>query len=124
MYLKFQPNENELDHVERLALAHIRLSSYEWDEIVGPKPQGFDELPEYTRPNLFTGKRKLCKSDYVRPAMTAIESIVGAANISRVWWKYGLGRTEEEWSRWYCSSECLLTNQITQPLKEILQRIR
>lgn len=107
MYLEIQPNENELDRVERLALAYCRLNSYEWDEIVGPKPEGFDDLPEYTAPNLLTGKRKLCKSDYVRPAMIAIESIIGAANISRVWWKYGLGRTEKEWLWWYCSAKRL-----------------
>lgn len=124
MYLKVRPNKNDLDRVERLALAHIRLSCYEWDEIVGPKPHGFDNLPKYAKPHWLTRKRKLSRSDYVRPAMTAIETVIGAANISRVWWKYGLGRSEEEWFQWYCSAECLLTNQISEPLKEILQWLR
>ena len=107
MYLTVTPNENELDRVERLALAYIRLNSYEWDEIVGPKPHGFDDLPVYTKPHWLTGKRKPSQSGVVRPAMNAIESIIGAAAISRFWWKYGLGRTEEEWFRWYCSPERL-----------------
>lgn len=112
MTLKVQPNELELDRVERLALAYIRLDNYEWDAIVGPKPPGFDRLPTSTKKYPLIIRRKLCKADYVRPAMIAIESIIGKANISRVWWKYGLGRTEEEWFRWYCSPDCLLTNQI------------
>ena len=98
-------DESRLTQNERLALAYGRLSGYLWDPILGPKPEGFDDLPRYTEPRRFTRKRTPCKSDFVRPAMKAIESIIGEAATSRFWWVYGLGRTEEEWFRWYISPD-------------------
>ena len=41
------------------------------------------------------------KSDYLTPAIEGIKSIIGEANISRCWWKFELGKTEEEWRQWY-----------------------
>lgn len=87
--------------IDRLGLAYCRLNTYEWDEILGPKPDGFDNLPKWAKKKWPFSKKKRTKSDYVRPAMRAIERIIGETNCSRCWWVYGLGRTEEEWFRWY-----------------------
>ena len=42
MYLN-EEQEKKLNYVDRLGLAYCRLNSWEWDDAVGPKPEGFDE---------------------------------------------------------------------------------
>lgn len=97
------------DMVDRLGLAFCRLNCYEWDEIVGPKPEGYDELPDedsFSIKKILNHKkyrRNPSKYEYIHPAIEAIKSIIGDANCSRCWWIYKLGRTEQEWFRWYCS---------------------
>lgn len=93
-------DESKLSKKDRLGLAWCRLNCYAWDEILGPKPSGFEAMPDFSTKQLFRKKRQ-CKHDYVLPAMRAIESIIGRANISRCWWLFQLGRTEEEWFQWY-----------------------
>ena len=95
-------DENALDRIDRLGLAHCRLNGWEWDEIVGPKPEGFDEMPLS-----IPGKKWApgTRSYYIGPARTGIENIIGEANTSRCHWIFNLRRTEEEWLRWYCSTE-------------------
>lgn len=90
-----------MEIIDRLGIAYCRLICYEWDDIVGPKPEGFDELPDRTQESCFFRRKKPCKADYVVPAYMAIKEIIGEANASRCWWVYKLGRTEEEWFRWY-----------------------
>lgn len=101
MYLN-EKQEKELNYVDRMGLAYCRLNNWEWDEIIGPKPDGFDELPWYDNRKFKKFRKKIrTKSDYLTPAIEGIKSIIGEANISRCWWKFELGKTEEEWRQWY-----------------------
>lgn len=76
--------ENWEAMTERLAFAWERLNRYEWDAgLLG-------EMPE-----------NISKTDACRNAMMAIEAIIGDANISRFHHVFTLGKTEEEWFRWY-----------------------
>ena len=104
-------DESKLGRTDRLCLAYWRLNRYEWDDIVGPKPEGFDVLPDWL-PDKAQQKRKklrrrgcslppMSKSDHVGPPMRTIRSIVGEANLSRCLWVYFRGKTEEEWLQWY-----------------------
>ena len=96
-----QVDESKLSKTERLALASCRLNRWEWDEYIGPKPEGFDEMPCYDpKPN---GKREIfpTKADYIAPAVTAIEKIIGEAEVSKFYWIHELGRDEEAWMKWY-----------------------
>lgn len=93
-----------LNKTDRLGLAYIRLRCVLWDEILGPKPEGFDDLPKFSedikrpfRPRQHTRS----KYDYTNAAAEAIEEIIGEANISRFRWVVVFGKTEEEWLRWY-----------------------
>lgn len=101
-------DEATLNRTDRLGLAYCRLNLYEWDNILGPKPSGFDDLPDYLPTRRRRKLRRVCsgaypmsKEDYVKPAMTAIRSIIGDANCSRCFWIFRLGKTEEEWLHWY-----------------------
>lgn len=98
-----QVDESKLNRIDRLGLAYCRLNDYQWDDLIGPKPEGFDDLPRSVKRRWPWQKKKPCKSDYIRPAIEGIESIIGEANISRCWWLFVLGKTEEEWFRWYVS---------------------
>lgn len=100
-------DESQFSYIDRLGLAYCRLSRYEWDDIIGPKPESFDSLPDYIvskrRPRRVS-KHLPSKSDYVAPPIKAIRSIIGEANCSRCWWLFVLGRTESEWFQWYMLS--------------------
>ena len=82
-------DETQLNCIDRLGLAYCRLNGFEWDDILGPAPNEFDKLP------------KAQKDDYIKPAIEAIRSIIGEANCSRCWWMFKLGKSKEEWFRWY-----------------------
>ena len=98
--------------IDRLGLAYWRLSRWEWDELLGSKPEGFDELPNVWYKRWPWEKRKPSKEDYVRRPMRAIVAIIGEANVSRCWWAFELGKDFDEWLHWY------LTGQITVDLRE------
>lgn len=102
--------ENELDRVDRLGLAFCRLNCGEWDEIIGPKPDGFDEMVEFDKEFHDTRRRTAwpTKHDYIGPALKGIEDIIGDANTSRCWWKYELGRSEQEWLKWYVGERLII----------------
>lgn len=111
----YDVDESSLSDIDRLGLACCRLNQWEWDEYIGPKPDGFDQLPRWERhpflmkilatisPKKYAPIRS--KSDYITPVIKAIESDIGADTISRCHWVYGLKRTEEEWRKWYYSTE-------------------
>lgn len=99
--MKIEVDDSMLSAVDRLGVAACRLNCWEWDEIIGPKPEGYDQLPRYIPERPFRIRKGLSKHDYTKPAIKAIESIIGKANISRCWWKYVLGRDETEWLKWY-----------------------
>lgn len=90
------------DFLDRIGLAFCRLNRWEWDELLGPKPEGFDDLPDYDSRKLQRFRRPMrTKDTYISPAIITMESILGPANTSRYWWKYALGKTDEEWIEWY-----------------------
>ncbi len=95
-------DESSLNKIDRLGLAWCRLNHSEWDNILGSKPEGFDEMREFPAPWWkFWERRKTTKYDIVLPRMNNIEKLIGEANVSRCWWLFVLGRTEEEWEKWY-----------------------
>lgn len=98
-------DESKLGRTDRLALAVCRLEANKWDPILGPKPEGYDDLPGYEKLNCFTQKRKPCKFEYAIRARKAIESMIGHAAISRFYWIYGLGETEKAWFEWYVTTD-------------------
>lgn len=105
-------DEAKLPLVERLGLAYCRLNNWEWDEFIGPKPDGFDALPKYIKHNRLSSHKQRCKYDYIQPAIAAIESIIGSANASRFRWIYVLGKSEEDWVRWYVMEGFAFESQI------------
>ena len=72
-------DEDALSFTDRLGLAWCRLNCGEWDDFLGPRPDGIAN----------------------RDVMGAIAEIIGKANTSRCWWIFNLGRSETEWVRWY-----------------------
>lgn len=95
-------DESSLNETDRLGLAWCRLNNAEWDDILGPKPEGFDEMSKFPEPWWkFWKRKKPTKSDILWNRMQNIKSMIGEANVSRCWWIFALGRTEEEWRNWY-----------------------
>ena len=96
-------DETQLTHEERLGLAYCRLNGWEWDELFGPKPEGWDKMPEYEYPYTLGTKRKVypTKFDYAKPMLFAIEKILGDAKCSYYHWRFNLGKSYEEWLQWY-----------------------
>lgn len=74
---------------EKLGRAYCTLNKWGWDELCGPKPDGFDSMTDDE------------KSWYIDPAMRTIESMIGDAGTNRAWWLYELHATEDDWAYWY-----------------------
>lgn len=96
-------DESTLNHEERLGLAYCRLNGWEWDELFGPKPDGWDTMPDYEYPYTYGSKRKVypTKYDYTKPMMHALERILGEAKCSYYHWRFNLNRSYDEWLQWY-----------------------
>lgn len=101
-------DEEKLGQTERLALAWHRLNCYHWDAYVGPKPEGFDSLPDYLPPRRLTGRRPLCKSYYVRPVMAMIEETIGEFPLLEFSYAQQHGGSHEDYIRWYFSIDRLM----------------
>lgn len=81
-------DESKLSPVERMGLAYCRLNCWDWDELIGEKPDGFEQMTNEE------------KHGYIEPQLDRIEQILGSPYTSRCWWVYELGKTEEEWLEW------------------------
>lgn len=81
-------DEGKLSPIERIGLAYCRLNCWDWDELIGEKPDGFEQMTNEE------------KHGYIEPQLDRIEQILGSPYTSRCWWVYELGKTEEEWLEW------------------------
>lgn len=81
-------DESKLSPIERMGLAYCRLNCWDWDELIGEKPDGFEQMTNEE------------KHGYIEPQLDRIEQILGSPYTSRCWWVYELGKTEEEWLEW------------------------
>ena len=54
-------------------------NSYEWNDLLGPKPDGFDELPDRSN-------KKNCrsKSDYTKPIWAVVNTLIGAKRLRKL----------------------------------------
>ena len=77
--------------VDRIGEAFVRMNCWEWDDICGPKPEGFD---------LLTDKEKH-RLPAFNDAMNQIRKHLTHEQMSMYWWTIKLGRTYDEWRAWY-----------------------
>lgn len=82
-------------NIEALEKAWVKLNSWEWDEFIGERPDGFDEMSNDEKEPIIT------------PIMNRIESIIGHASTNRAWWIYELNRSEEEWLNWFINQDAV-----------------
>lgn len=88
--------QTNLTDEERLGLAYCRLNSWQWDDLFGPCPEGFYDLPYSSgKPGVLT------RDVYTQRPKEQIRAELGIAKVSMYWWKFILGKSEEEWKRWY-----------------------
>lgn len=81
---------------ERLGIAFVRGNKWEWDdEVLGPKPDGFDKMTHDE------------KWHFLTPKLNAIQFIIGISGANKAWWKYELHRSEDEWRDWFFSDRCI-----------------
>ena len=85
-------DESKLSRMERLGLAWCRMNSWEWDEMLGKKPEGFDGMAE--RPDILPNKYAL-----ICHQMARIEQMLGMPYLNLCWFRFALGKSEEEWLR-------------------------
>ena len=84
-------DESKLSPIERLGLAYCRLNCWVWDELIGAKPDGFEQMTNEE------------KRGYIEPQLNRIEQMLGKPYTDRCWWVYEMGKTEEEWLEWRAS---------------------
>lgn len=86
-------NESELSWEERLGLAYCRLNTHQWDELLGEKPEQYDDSDEAVRLSV--------------KIMEHIRQIIGPAKANECWWRFTQIGSREEWLRWYCVDHVL-----------------
>ena len=90
-------DESTLGKVERLCLAYYRLNTWQWDELAGAKPDGFDSLPRYDTRRFKRFRPKIrTKAEYIKPAMAELEEKIRKAIERRCWRMFGSGLPEEQ----------------------------
>ena len=77
----------------RLGQAFVRMNGFQWDDICGPKPEGFDEMTN----------REKHHFPAFRDAFEKVEMYLTPAQRSMFWWTIELGKTYEQWHEWYYS---------------------
>jgi hypothetical protein len=102
------PGEESFTPTDRLGLAYCRLNCWIWDEAVGEKPEGFDEMPVYISPfrkwlRRLIGRPAKTQFDYTNGHLLRIKHLIGEDNASGCWWRFVLQRDEAEWADWYYS---------------------
>lgn len=85
-------DQENLPEDKRLYFAYLRMDLGEWDPIAGPKPEGWDEMLQYT-PSPVTG---LCKSMYANKFYSGIKNVPSTE--SETWYleHYVLGFSRED----------------------------
>lgn len=70
---------------DELCVAYWNLSRYLWDDAVGEKPWGFDDLPTHDRRRIKLKSRRT-KSEYVEPILEHICARVPKKTLMRYGW--------------------------------------
>lgn len=83
-------------NVDVLCRIYDKLNSWEWDDELGKKPDGWDLLPDFDIKN-----KAITKSEIIRPINKLIECIVGTKDILKYHHLNNLNRTEEEFGVWW-----------------------
>lgn len=100
-------DESTLSFEERLGLAYCRLNSHQWDELLGEKPERYDD-PEVG-------------AQISVEIMGRIKNIIGPAKASECWWRFEKIGSHADWLRWYCVDNSLM--KFTKPVKNPFKRI-
>lgn len=84
---------------EELCRIYDNLNSWRWDDRLGKKPNGWDDLPNYRRTSIgkmfFNSKYKI-----IRPIMAQIEEEIGKKKLLEWHWIHNLHKTKEEFEAW------------------------
>lgn len=92
-----QIDGSKLDDEARLALAYWRFQMWEWDEIAGPKPDGFDKMKPFPRNfierTFFSGK---FRKAYLEEISACIREIIGDEKLKSYLNQFQQLSTEEQ----------------------------
>ncbi len=98
---------------DELCQIHNSLNRWEWNELLGEKPDGWDSMKNFRNPYI---GRRFFKSKYkiITPIHRQIEEIVGMKKILEWHWINNLGRTKEEYETWISNE---IVNNYLRPLQ-------
>ena len=118
--------EEQLTPIDRLGLAYCRMNCWLWDEVIGDKPDGFDEMPIdvsdfYRWWRRLIGRPVRTQFGCVRGHLHRITQLIGEDNVSRCWWRFVLQKTEAEWSEWYYKARQNVRIERTKEQSEAMQ---
>lgn len=87
---------------EELCEVYYNLNGYRWDDRIGEKPEGFDDLPTWRNKWYHRFTRKTTKRDYVEPMLMIVKDTLPEKDYSH--WlnvkKYKL-MTNEQFERFW-----------------------
>ena len=78
------------------------INCWQWDDALGAKPDGWDELPNYYygwRSTLY--RNRITKSDILNVLSSGIMRLIGSKELSKYHIVHNLGDTEDEFEDWW-----------------------
>ena len=94
------------------------LNRWEWDERLGPAPDGWDSMPYYlstgeeARRRFSLRRRPATRRDAIRPVKREIEQHVSSYDSLKYLHMHEFGYTEQEFTEWYLGQ---LGNAVLRP---------
>lgn len=101
----------KLKELTRQDMIEIRrkINCYEWDERLGEKPDGWDDMPDF----VLSKQHKIpAKTDIVRPIMKEIEKSISEKQLMKYWHIAELGSTKLQYELWWAKRKIMKTLKI------------
>lgn len=89
-----------LSEVELCQVYHS-VNAWEWNDLLGPKPEGFDDLPLFNYKWYHEVFRRKAKETYTHPIYCAVSKLVPVKELMRYHHTHNLRSTNEEFERWW-----------------------
>lgn len=86
---------------EELCQIYNNLNSWEWDDLIGEKPKGFDELPRYNIKFIHKVAKRKTKAEIINPIMQYIEMLVPWKERLRYHHVHNLNSSNEQFEIWW-----------------------
>lgn len=105
---------------DELCEIYHNVNEWRWDDRLGDKPEGFDSLPDFNWRLRHKIARRKTKEEIIGPVFREIKKLVPEKELLRHHHIVNLGRTNEEFEKWWENEEDRINTQIQRRNKSVV----